>query len=84
LFLSGFRLLLSSFQPLNLSGAFLEDGPKELKKTPGYDRPTHVVVQPCLFFYLGLANHIFWGGQRGVGSNIESYGKNVELKCNWL
>ena len=67
--------LLSSFLPLNLSGAFLEDGPKELNKTLGYDRPTYLVVHPCLSFYLGLANHIF-GGVKGVwGITLNPMGK---------
>jgi hypothetical protein len=64
-FLSGSYSSSSSFLPLNLSGAFLEDGPKELNKTLGYDRPTYLVVHTCLSFYLGLANNI---GGRGGGS----------------
>ena len=68
-------LLLSSFLPLNLSGAFLEDGPKEFNKTLGYDRPTYLVVHPCLCFYSGLANHIFWGVKGMWGLTLNPMGK---------
>ena len=76
MFLSGFLLLLlSSFLPLNLSGAFPKDGPKEFNKTLGYDRPTYLVVHPCLSFYSGLANHIFWGVKGMWGLTLNPMGK---------
>lgn len=75
-------LLFFSFLPPNLSIMFLRDGWSELYITLGYDRPVYLVGHPYYYFFnLGLVYHIF-GGQIGVGSNIESYGKNWHYIVN--
>jgi hypothetical protein len=66
-----------SFLPLHLFIAFLEDSPKELNKTVGYDRFTYIVMHPCLSFYLGLANHVL-GGSKGCGGlTLNPMGKTL-------
>jgi hypothetical protein len=59
-----------------LSGAFLEDCPKELNKTLEYDRPTYLVVHLFYLFIWGWLN-IFLGVKGVWGLTLNPIGKKL-------
>lgn len=76
----------SSLLPLYLSITFLRNDWTELYKTPVYRWWAYIylVVHPILISFILGWSTIFLRGWMGVGSNIESYGKNITLYCEWL